>query len=84
MMPPGEGITKNIVPGKKLMKEGEDDEAIQYFDFILPRVKAKYGPEGSGLIPEIIEGIQYPGETIFVPSRWWHGVQNIDLTIAVT
>ena len=57
MMPPGEGVTKNMVRGKKLMEEDEDDEAIQYFDFILPKVKAKYGPEGSGQITEIIEGI---------------------------
>ena len=62
MMPPGEGITKALVRGTHLAKPGEDDEAIQYFDLVLPRVKEQEGPKGSGRIPEIIEGVQYPGE----------------------
>ena len=57
MMPPNEGLTKSIVRGKDLMQRDEDDQAIQYFDFVLPRVKQHYGPEGNGLIKEIIEGI---------------------------
>ena len=32
-------ITKKFVRAKHLMKKGEDDEAIQYFDFIYPRLK---------------------------------------------
>lgn len=84
MIPPSEGINKQFVRGEHLRKKGEDDEAIQYFDKILPRLKATEGPLGTNRLPVIIEGIQYPGETIFVPSNWWHGVQNLDTTIAIT
>ena len=65
------------------MNKGEDDEAIHYFDFILPRLKeAECHPQGK--LPDMIECIQYPGETIFVPGGWWHGVLNLDNTIAIT
>ena len=81
---PGAGITKKLVRGNKYRRKGEDDEAIQYFDFILPRLKEAEGPNGSGKVKHFYEGIQYPGETMFVPSNWWHAVLNLDNTIAIT
>jgi histone arginine demethylase JMJD6 len=51
-IPPTPGIDKKFVRGKHLIQKGEDDEAIHYFDYILPRLKAT---EGHRLT--IIEGI---------------------------
>lgn len=70
--------SKRVVKGKDVIKDGEDDEAIMYYDFILPRIK-KAHPE-----LKVWEGIQNPGEVIFVPSDWWHGVLNIEDCVAVT
>lgn len=69
--------------GKHLRKQGEDDEAIHYFDFILPRLKQNEH-HANGKLPIMIECIQYPGETMFVPGGWWHAVINLDNTIAIT
>lgn len=52
LIEPGPGITKRLVRGRHLISKDEDDEAIHYFDFILPRVKHY---EGHRL--NIIEGI---------------------------
>ena len=39
MIKPEEWINKPMVRGKKLITKGEDDEAINYFDYILPRLR---------------------------------------------
>mmetsp|Transcript_18469 Transcript_18469/g.31608 ORF Transcript_18469/g.31608 Transcript_18469/m.31608 type:complete len:229 (+) Transcript_18469:1117-1803(+) len=86
LIPPGAGLTKKYARGKHLMRKGEDDEAIHYFDFIWPRLKQseREKPQEERKFKEVIECIQYPGETMFVPGGWWHAVINLDLTIAIT
>ena len=39
LIPPGPDITKKLVRGTHLISKEEDDEAMHYFDFILPRLK---------------------------------------------
>jgi len=76
-------LTRAEVKGKELVHKeaGEDDEAIDYFHNVLPRLKAR---GGEGLTSRMLEFTQYPGETIFVPGGWWHAVLNLDDTVAVT
>eukprot|EP00930_Biecheleria_cincta_P076625 TRINITY_DN6382_c0_g2_i1.p1 TRINITY_DN6382_c0_g2~~TRINITY_DN6382_c0_g2_i1.p1 ORF type:complete len:554 (+),score=110.90 TRINITY_DN6382_c0_g2_i1:30-1664(+) len=69
---------KRIVKGKDFLQKGEDDEAIMYFDFVLPRIKRAH-PD-----LKVYEGLQKPGEVIFVPGDWWHAVLNLEDTVAVT
>ena len=71
---------KSLVKGKKFVKDDEDDEAMDYFLNLLPRIKKVCCSEG---IP-VLECVQYPGDTIFVPGGWWHAVLNVDDTVAIT
>lgn len=81
-------LSKEEVKGKDLVRKDlhEDDEPIDYFRNILPRIKSKWGKEGGGapLEGRMLEFVQHPGETIFVPGGWWHAVINLDDTVAVT
>jgi len=47
---------------------------------VLPRLRAERAEEELGMI----ECVQRPGETIYVPDGWWHCVLNIGFTVAVT
>lgn len=77
LFPPG--AARDVVKGKTVIQKGEDDEAINYFVDLVPRIRSRYGHELG-----IYEFIQYPGETVFVPGGWWHAVLNLDDTIAIT
>ena len=35
-------------------------------------------------LPGQIEVVQRPGETVWVPHDWWHVVENIGFTVALT
>jgi histone arginine demethylase JMJD6 len=73
-------VPKRIVKGTDHVRPGEDDEAVNYFMDILPRIKKAHAPE----VLRCIEFMQYPGDTIFVPGGWWHAVFNVEDTVAVT
>ena len=77
LFPPGSA--KDMAKGKSLYKKGEDDEPINYFVDILPRMRAQYGQQLT-----FYEFIQEPGETVFVPGGWWHAVLNLEDSVAVT
>ncbi|CAD6198972.1 unnamed protein product [Caenorhabditis auriculariae] len=55
-------------------------EAVTWFSTVYNRVRSPIWPKEY----PIIECRQNPGETMFVPSGWWHVVINEDDTIAVT
>lgn len=89
-------VDRALAKGKGFQHKGEDDEAIvrsvltasvlhvywrqDYFSNMLPRIKNHCHERN---IP-YIEFVQRPGETVFIPGGWWHGVLNLDDTIAVT
>ena len=70
---------KEVAKCLTVIRKGEDDEAINYFVDLLPRLRAKYGED----LP-LIEFTQLPRDTVFIPGGWWHAVLNLDDTIAVT
>jgi hypothetical protein len=54
-----------------------------WYMHVYPKIRealTKPGVDNYGLM----EFIQYPGETIFVPGNWWHAVLNLDDTLAIT
>jgi histone arginine demethylase JMJD6 len=80
-------VSKEIVKGKGLVRSDEDDEAIHYFSFILPRIKRKAQslrdqPRYKNFC--CYEFTQNAGETVFIPNGWWHAVLNLTNTVAIT
>ena len=72
-------VPKITVKGKHFLKSDGDDEAVDWFDYFLPKILNML-PSGS----KFFQFIQYPGETVFVPHGWWHAVLNLDDTVAIT
>jgi len=76
---------EDIAKGTQFMsnpRKHHESEAIGWYFHVYPKLRKwcmdngnKYG---------LIEIIQYPGETIFVPGSWWHFVLNLDDCLAVT
>lgn len=76
---------RRIAKALDVIQKGEDDESINYFCTLLPRLRELQKRKQNGNDKfTMIEFTQYPGETVFVPGGWWHGVLNLDDTIAVT
>jgi hypothetical protein len=77
LYPPGR------VPPAVIVHVDEDDGSVnfdgptslQWWLDVYPTLRQEEKP---------LECTQLPGETIFVPSGWWHCVLNIDPSIAVT
>lgn len=64
LFPPS--YTKEFVKGKKYKQKGEDDEAIHYMRYIYPQILKNEN------ITKRYEFVQRPGETVYVPGKWWH------------
>lgn len=80
-------VPKSVVKGNGLVRSDEDDEAIHYFMYILPRIKRKAqslrdNPKYRNFC--CYEFTQNAGETCFIPQGWWHAVLNLSDTIAIT
>mmetsp|Transcript_57384 Transcript_57384/g.134565 ORF Transcript_57384/g.134565 Transcript_57384/m.134565 type:complete len:425 (-) Transcript_57384:11-1285(-) len=67
---------RSIAKASSVMKAEDDNEAINHFLDLLPRLRAQ------GV--KAVEFVQYPGDTVFIPGGWWHCVVNLDDTVAVT
>ena len=61
-----------------MIRKGEDDEAVNYFVDLIPRIRAKHPDLDMKMF------LQYEGETVFVPGGWWHAVINVEDSIAIT
>jgi histone arginine demethylase JMJD6 len=80
-------VPKSIVKGKGLVRDDEDDEAIHYFMYILPRIKRQaQSLRGDPRYKDFCcyEFTQNAGDTVFVPHGWWHAVLNLTDAVAIT
>ncbi|KAK6746838.1 hypothetical protein RB195_000221 [Necator americanus] len=71
---------RSLVKPYQSEKGKHPDEAITWFSTVYKRVHSSTWPKEY----PVIEARQGPGDTMFVPSGWWHVVINEDETIAIT
>jgi histone arginine demethylase JMJD6 len=76
LFPPG--TPKSVVKAKRQILPDEDDEAINFFIDLIPRLKRDYPTL------DVYQFIQGPGDTVFIPGGWWHAVLNLEDSIAIT
>ena len=75
-------VKKSVAKCWDQEKDGEGDEAINYFIDFLPRLRRQL--ESKGETVPFFEFIQEPGDTVYIPGGWWHAVLNLDHSIAIT
>ncbi|ORX44116.1 Clavaminate synthase-like protein [Hesseltinella vesiculosa] len=64
-----------------------DHEGVSWFAEVFPKLQARTDPSDPRTLGEklgMVQVLQRPGETIFVPGGWAHVVMNLDMTIAIT
>ncbi|KAI9271928.1 hypothetical protein BDA99DRAFT_501348 [Phascolomyces articulosus] len=82
MFPPGTPKTIVDPPMKPY-----DHEAVSWFSTVFPKFQVRDDPYDNRTLGEklgMVQVLQRPGETIFVPGGWSHVVMNLDMTFAVT
>jgi len=87
-------VPKSLAKGKRYVYRGEDDEAVHYFMTILPRIqsaareaaKRNFTGDRDDVFSDFAcyEFTQNPGDTVFIPNGWWHGVLNLTHTVGIT
>ena len=75
-------IAKRVVKGAHHVCPSKDDEPINWFVDVLPKIRQEAAENGTDL--QLSEFVQQPGDTVYIPGGWWHVVLNLDDTVAVT